>query len=96
MIEPYKGRIYDSCCGSSGMFVQGEKFVLNHSGRVGDLVHLWAGVEQHDVAFVQNERRNSQYRRKQRPAVTSPTTRRNQRKLSCSKRVALRNLGLTN
>lgn len=27
MIEPYKGRIYDPCCGSGGMFVQSEKFV---------------------------------------------------------------------
>jgi type I restriction enzyme M protein len=37
MIEPYKGRIYDPCCGSGGMFVQSEKFVLVHGGRVGDL-----------------------------------------------------------
>jgi type I restriction enzyme M protein len=37
MIEPYKGRIYDPCCGSGGMFVQSEKFVLAHGGRVGDL-----------------------------------------------------------
>ena len=28
MIEPYKGRIFDPCCGSGGMFVQSEKFVL--------------------------------------------------------------------
>jgi type I restriction enzyme M protein len=27
MIEPYKGRIYDPCCCSGGMFVQSEKFV---------------------------------------------------------------------
>jgi type I restriction enzyme M protein len=37
MIEPYKGRIYDPCCGSGGMFVQSEKFVEAHGGRVGDL-----------------------------------------------------------
>lgn len=37
MIEPYKGRIYDPCCGSGGMFVSSEKFVLAHGGRVGDL-----------------------------------------------------------
>jgi len=37
MIEPYKGRIYDPCCGSGGMFVQSEKFVLAHGGRVADL-----------------------------------------------------------
>lgn len=37
MIEPYKGRIYDPCCGSGGMFVQSEKFVLAHGGKVNDL-----------------------------------------------------------
>lgn len=34
MIEPYKGRIYDPCCGSSGMFVQSEKFILAHGGKL--------------------------------------------------------------
>lgn len=37
MLEPYKGRIYDPCCGSGGMFVQSEKFVEEHGGRVGDI-----------------------------------------------------------
>jgi type I restriction enzyme M protein len=37
MIEPYKGRVYDPCCGSGGMFVQSEKFTEAHGGRVGDL-----------------------------------------------------------
>ncbi len=37
MIEPYKGRVYDPCCGSGGMFVSSEKFVLAHGGRVNDL-----------------------------------------------------------
>ena len=37
MIGPYKGRVYDPCCGSGGMFVQSEKFVLAHGGRLGDL-----------------------------------------------------------
>jgi len=32
MIEPYKGKIYDPCCGSGGMFVQSIKFVENHHG----------------------------------------------------------------
>ena len=30
MLEPYKGRVYDPCCGSGGMFVQSEKFVEEH------------------------------------------------------------------
>lgn len=37
MIEPYKGRIYDPCCGSGGMFVQSDKFVQEHQGRIDDL-----------------------------------------------------------
>ena len=37
MIEPYKGRIYDPCCGSSGMFVQSEEFIQQHDGRIGDI-----------------------------------------------------------
>ena len=37
MIEPYKGRVFDPCCGSGGMFVQSEKFVEAHGGRRADL-----------------------------------------------------------
>jgi len=37
MLEPFKGRIFDPCCGSGGMFVQSERFVLAHGGRVGDI-----------------------------------------------------------
>ncbi len=37
MIEPFKGRVYDPCCGSSGMFVQSEEFIRAHGGRLGDI-----------------------------------------------------------
>jgi type I restriction enzyme M protein len=37
MIEPYKGRVYDPCCGSSGMFIQSEQFILQHGGRLRDI-----------------------------------------------------------
>ena len=37
MLKPYKGRVYDPCCGSGGMFVQSEKFVEEHGGRIGDI-----------------------------------------------------------
>ena len=37
MIEPYKGRVYDPCCGSGGMFVQSERFVEERGGRLGDI-----------------------------------------------------------
>ena len=37
MLEPYKGRVFDPCCGSGGMFVQSEKFVEEHQGRVDDI-----------------------------------------------------------
>lgn len=37
MLEPYKGRVLDPCCGSGGMFVQSEKFVKEHQGRINDI-----------------------------------------------------------
>lgn len=44
MLEPLpdpsrgvEGRVYDPCCGSGGMFVQSEKFVQEHGGRIGDI-----------------------------------------------------------
>ncbi len=37
ILEPYRGRVYDPCCGSGGMFVQSEKFVEEHGGRIGDI-----------------------------------------------------------
>ncbi len=37
MLEPFKGRIFDPCCGSGGMFVQSEKFVEAHGGKIGDV-----------------------------------------------------------
>lgn len=37
MIEPYKGRVFDPCSGSGGMFVQSEEFVLAHGGKIGDV-----------------------------------------------------------
>jgi type I restriction enzyme M protein len=37
LIEPYKGKIYDPCCGSGGMFVQSLKFIENHKGNTKDI-----------------------------------------------------------
>ncbi len=37
MLAPYKGRVFDPCCGSGGMFVQSEKFIEEHGGRLGDI-----------------------------------------------------------
>jgi type I restriction enzyme M protein len=37
MLAPYKGRVLDPCCGSGGMFVQSEKFIAAHDGRIGDI-----------------------------------------------------------
>ncbi|MEX0958521.1 MAG: class I SAM-dependent DNA methyltransferase [Burkholderiales bacterium] len=37
VLAPYKGRVYDPCCGSGGMFVQSEKFIEAHAGRLGDI-----------------------------------------------------------
>jgi type I restriction enzyme M protein len=40
MIEPFKGRVYDPCCGSGGMFVQSAKFVEEHQGKK-DNIHIF-------------------------------------------------------
>lgn len=37
MLEPYKGRVYDPCCGSGGMFVHSEKFIEAHQGNLNDI-----------------------------------------------------------
>ena len=37
MLQPYKGRVFDPCCGSGGMFVQSEKFVTDRQGRINDI-----------------------------------------------------------
>ncbi len=37
MLEPLKGRVFDPCCGSGGMFVQSEKFITEHQGKVNDI-----------------------------------------------------------
>ena len=37
MLEPYQGRVFDPCCESGGMFVQSEKFINSHRGRLDDI-----------------------------------------------------------
>ncbi|TWI75574.1 type I restriction enzyme M protein [Desulfobotulus alkaliphilus] len=37
MLEPYRGRVLDPCCGSGGMFVQSEKFIIGHQGKIDDI-----------------------------------------------------------
>ena len=55
MLEPYKGRIYDPCCGSGGMFVQSEKFVLAHGGRIGDIgAAIQAHAEENGFSVVRD------------------------------------------
>ena len=40
MIEPFSGRVLDPCCGSGGMFVQSERFILAHQGKMDD-IHIF-------------------------------------------------------
>ena len=37
MLQPFQGRVYDPCCGSGGFFVQSEKFIQEHGGRIGQI-----------------------------------------------------------
>ncbi len=47
MLEPYRGRVYDPCCGSSGMFVQSVEFIRAHAtgngngGKARDDISIW-------------------------------------------------------
>jgi len=49
MLEPGKGRIYDPCCGSGGMFAYSENFVKEHAGRIGDIAVY--GQESNDATY---------------------------------------------
>ena len=37
VLNPHEGKVYDPCCGSGGMFVQSEKFIEAHGGKLGDV-----------------------------------------------------------
>jgi type I restriction enzyme M protein len=37
VLAPHYGKVYDPCCGSGGMFVQSEKFIEAHGGKLGDV-----------------------------------------------------------
>ena len=49
MLEPFKGRVFDPCCGSGGMFVQSEKFIEEHGGRRTDISIF--GQESNDTTW---------------------------------------------
>ena len=49
MIDPYKGRVYDPCCGSGGMFVQSAKFIEAHGGETNDIAIF--GQEQNSATL---------------------------------------------
>jgi type I restriction enzyme M protein len=49
MLEPFRGRVFDPCCGSGGMFVSSERFVLAHGGRRDDLAVY--GQESNDITW---------------------------------------------
>lgn len=38
MTKPFKGKVFDPCCGSGGMFVQSEKFIELHGGKTSDIL----------------------------------------------------------
>ena len=46
MLAPYKGRVYDPCCGSGGMFVQSENFIRAHASGNGN-----GGKARHDISI---------------------------------------------
>ena len=52
MLAPYKGRVYDPCCGSAGMFVQSEKFGEEHGKLIGDIGRSYRNVPVGNGHFV--------------------------------------------
>jgi type I restriction enzyme M protein len=77
MLAPHKGRIYDPACGFADKFVQPEKFVESHGGKLGDISissqDKWAR-RQRPFGFAKRARR-VRLQRKQ-PNQSNPTTRR--------------------
>jgi type I restriction enzyme M protein len=63
MLEPYRGRVYDPCCGSSGMFVQSVEFIRAHasgngnggSGNGGKAAHAAKGGARPDISIYGQE-----------------------------------------
>ena len=81
MLQPYNGRVYDPCCGSSGMFVQSMEFMRAHAtgngngGRAkGRHLDLRSGVQLHHMAACEDEPGHPGDRRPDRPTATPSTT----------------------
>ena len=62
MIEPYRGRVYDPCCGSGGMFVMSEKFVERHQGKIADISIFGQESNPDHASPVPDESRHSPHR----------------------------------
>jgi type I restriction enzyme M protein len=55
MLEPYRGRVYDPCCGSSGMFVQSVEFIRAHAGGIGNDAATGPGRVRADISIYGQE-----------------------------------------
>ena len=55
MLEPYRGRVYDPCCGSSGMFVQSVEFIRAHASGNGNGGKAPKGVKKADISIYGQE-----------------------------------------
>ncbi len=63
MLEPYKGRVFDPCCGSGGMFVQAAKFVQSHaSGNGNGKKSKVSPVVRRDISIYGQESNNTTWR----------------------------------
>ena len=54
MIQPYRGRVYDPCCGSSGMFVQSVEFIRAHATGNGN-ARFGSGSPRADISIYGQE-----------------------------------------
>ena len=76
MLAPYKGRVYDPCCGSGGMFVQSEKFVEAHGGKLGDIAIYGQEINATTWRLARHEPRHPRHRRPTSAPSTADTFRR--------------------
>ena len=76
MLAPYKGRVYDPACGSGGMFVQSEKFVESHGGRLGDISIYGQEKRAREARFGRAQQARRVRLQRKQPNQSNATTRR--------------------
>jgi len=70
MLEPYRGRVYDPCCGSSGMLVQSVEFIRAHTKGNGN-----GGKAKADISIYGQESNDTTWRARETSPSAASTAR---------------------